>query len=884
MMSPRRIRAPIHFCCRESAWHLTLDRHEVLPTPARAVYTFGTIRHVETEPLPVRAPSLAFLTFRAIQILFPPIIINASIVRNRNQLHGPKPPPPSPSSRGRRAPPPRADRDSAERNPRLGPAATGSAAAACFLFLKAETSDNELLMSPIGGDNDATSDDGRPTRGRRHPSNPAAVEDAAAFAFDDDDEIEVGGDAERKLPPSSSSSSSSSSMLDDVEAAAASATREADDAPVADGLDREIARLRRRLQLLQQQQQQQHQAQKAGGGAEWDDAEEVGFGPGDGADGDASLLPRDDDAARRPGAYRVGGTGRDDDDDDSRGGGGGEASEDGESGHRRAVEEAAVTRLAAGRSDAFLLEADLVEEQEAVEATIVRRKRQALAVAGLVLLSCAIVGVTTGVLLSRPKPRPTPAYRFANVSSMQAAFNASLPSTTLDEINRGSTPPSDAYRWLFASVNGHPDLPKTDALPRLVHRFALATLFYATGGNDTWVRRTGWLDPTEHECLWHGVTCPNGTSVALGSCTNEFGIRSVSCQSQHATTIEALDLTGNGLNRALPREIALLRTSNIARVKLDDNNLAGAIPAAIEELTSLELLSLIRNKIGRTLPAAIGSLTNLEGLSVSQNKLTGTIPASLANLVKLKDLDLSQNGLTGGIPTEIGFMASLISFVASSNSLQGTIPSELAKLTRLATLDLSGNLFAIVFSDGFGRAMKNLQVLALSDNDSNEASSGTSIAGNPGIPSQIGDFASLTRLELSSCGLFGTIPTELGRLENLEHFLCRSNSLTGSLPTELGSLRSLITWNTGDNSLRGTLPSALARLTALQEFTAATNRHDGPIPAGFGNMSSLRVWDTRTNILTGPIPSALGMLTALEVFMVDGTFCVSKHEEVCRSP
>jgi Leucine-rich repeat (LRR) protein len=603
----------------------------------------------------------------------------------------------------------------------------------------------------------------------------------------------------------------------------------------AEELIKEVARLRRKLRS-------QQTSTKPSGDADQDDVE-IGAVPDEQPDLRAH--------ARRPGAFRVRGTGDD-----------GEIGDDADD-DDLSVE--AVPRpyqpstVVMQNFDAIMLEADLVVEHEAVQAIIVRRKRQIIAIGGLVLLSAVIVAVPLALKAFVPPPYPKPDYAFVSMASLQSVFNKSVPNATLEAINRGSTPQFEAYRWLFAS-GVHPDLPVTEAEPRMKHRFSLATLFYSTGGSDSWRTHTGWLDHMMHECYWYGVVCANGTAGALGSCEKTFGIPSVSCSMHVATMIEGLELPGNGIKLSLPSEIGLLRTSNISRIRLDNNNLGSVIPSEIKELTSLRILSLIRNRLDGTIQSTIGDLNSLESLDLRQNKLTGAIPVSLANLGKLKDLDLSGNGLSRSIPTHFGLMTSLVTAVLSQNALTGLIPSEISALESLTILDLSHNSLTINFPDG--KAMTSLQVLALGGNDARTT-----------IPTHIGEFASLVRLDVSSCGLAGSIPSELGQLEKLSYVDCSGNSLTGTIPTELGNLRRLIVWNTeGNQYMTGSLPSELAKLTALEEFLAASNSHNGTFPTELGNASALRVWDTTWNKLTGRIPSELGRLSTLERFSVSCTY------------
>jgi Leucine-rich repeat (LRR) protein len=413
----------------------------------------------------------------------------------------------------------------------------------------------------------------------------------------------------------------------------------------------------------------------------------------------------------------------------------------------------------------------------------------------------------------------------------------------------------------------------------MLRRFALATFYYATGGNDSgsWKTTTGWLDPAEHECLWHGVSCANGTSDVLALCQSELNLPSASCQirDKTGTMMAGLDLSANGLQRSLPREIGLLQTSNITVLKLENNKLAGSVPREIRELApSLRVRSLFRNKFDGTVSTAIGDLTQLETLFLNENELTGTIPAALTKLVNLVDLDLGQNSIAGTIPARIGLLSALTSAVLSRNALTGTLPPELAQLTSLVVLDLSGNDLDLAFPDGIGTAMRSLQVLALSEN---------ARFGDQTIPTQIGDLTSLTRLELFSSGLSGTIPTELGRLEYLQYLRLRRNVLTGTIPTELGSLRNLVVWDTGGNmDMTGSLPAELAGLGALEEFAIAGNRHSGPIPPEYGNWTTLVVWDTARNYLTD-LPTELGHLTALEELTAPGTFRAFERQPAPRT-
>ena len=170
-------------------------------------------------------------------------------------------------------------------------------------------------------------------------------------------------------------------------------------------------------------------------------------------------------------------------------------------------------------------------------------------------------------------------------------------------------------------------------------RAALVALYNATGGAD-WTNNTNWLS-NEPLSEWHRV------------------------ETDEDSRVTALRLVANGLS--------------------------GEIPAELENLTNLQILSLSTNTLSGEIPAELANLTNLQILSLSANTLSGEIPEELANLANLRRLDLLQNGLSGEIPAELGNLANLEWLYLHSNELSGEIPAELGDLANLQYLYLSEN-------------------------------------------------------------------------------------------------------------------------------------------------------------------------------------------------
>ena len=73
----------------------------------------------------------------------------------------------------------------------------------------------------------------------------------------------------------------------------------------------------------------------------------------------------------------------------------------------------------------------------------------------------------------------------------------------------------------------------------------------------------------------------------------------------------------------------------------------------------------------------------MQSLNLSSNQLTGAIPPELGNLSFLQTLLLQYNQLTGAIPAEFGNLAYLKSFSLYKNQLSGEIPPTLLNLTNL---------------------------------------------------------------------------------------------------------------------------------------------------------------------------------------------------------
>ena len=85
----------------------------------------------------------------------------------------------------------------------------------------------------------------------------------------------------------------------------------------------------------------------------------------------------------------------------------------------------------------------------------------------------------------------------------------------------------------------------------------------------------------------------------------------------------------------------------VVTLMLYANNLAGALPREIQQLSALRNLHLAGNKLTGPIPAELGQLGALKQLYLENNQLSEAIPAELARLPALKALWLQSNQLSG---------------------------------------------------------------------------------------------------------------------------------------------------------------------------------------------------------------------------------------------
>jgi Leucine-rich repeat (LRR) protein len=325
-------------------------------------------------------------------------------------------------------------------------------------------------------------------------------------------------------------------------------------------------------------------------------------------------------------------------------------------------------------------------------------------------------------------------------------FQSALPDYTVEVLmDQQSSPQLQAYDWV-TSEEQFADLP----LDRQLLRFALATLYYATGG-DEWSNNGGWLTPL-NECFWW---------------TN----------------------TGNSC-----------QGTEYASLQLSENNLEGTLPLELGLLSSLSSLTISANTdLGGTVPYTISSINSLESIDLQNNNLGGTFPLSMTAMSGLTSLNLARNQLIGTIPEAVGAMTALTSLRLNQNSLTGNLPRSL-RLMRLMTLSLQNNDLSGTISNAFYSNI-DLQSIHLDNNN---------LYGS--LSTRVGNLVDAVSLDMSGNALSGTLPTSLGQLTLLQSLIIGNNTLTGTIPTELGLLSSLQSLYISLNRITGSVPAEVCEL------------------------------------------------------------------------
>lgn len=292
-------------------------------------------------------------------------------------------------------------------------------------------------------------------------------------------------------------------------------------------------------------------------------------------------------------------------------------------------------------------------------------------------------------------------------------------------------------------------------------------------------------------------------------------------------------------------------------LSLSNNQLTGAIPSSLLQMSGLLSLDLSNNELTGGLGDVFVSGTNLTTLDLSSNPLGGNVPASLASLATTLKVLRVPNCNLNGAPPNYDALTELSVIDLSSNQLVGSITERLASLTvNLRYVDLSNNNIGVSVATGLSST--SITHLDLSFN---------SIPSHPDIGGTSSALASsLVSLMVNDNAMTGGISNDVGRLATLEYHDFSNNQIS-SLSNRLEdsvSLRKLIGNNNSVSNIRS---SRLLQLnTALTTLELANNAM-AAIPASLGSLRGLVKLDLSAFVSSGAssisLPAQLGSLSLL---------------------
>jgi len=465
------------------------------------------------------------------------------------------------------------------------------------------------------------------------------------------------------------------------------------------------------------------------------------------------------------------------------------------------------------------------------------KKQFYLSVGALVLVVIAIIGLSWGIMRSNSS---------SGSERMRQTIKLLERVSSAKSLLEDGSPQNMAAKWIADLDELEVDLPTDvyadDAYP-FIQRYALATIYFATGGPQ-WSLQLGFLSKRE-ECEWWTLFNTEEGPFQVG----------VTCDEDRK--VERLLIPGNSLTGELPPETALLNDLN--HISMYSNGLSGTLPSEMQRLSKLDFIAFNNNNLSGNIPNWLGDLPVLRILGLGNNKFSGRLPSSIKNMMALRECSLDDNELFGDIDV-FNNLENLQSLYLEDNLFSGEIGENfLNKMSSLETLDLSDNEFEGEVPVHL-LTHPSLTVVDLHDNS----------IGGP-FPSGLNENNKLEFLALHGNFLSSELPSEIRQLKALRHLDLSQNNFDGEMPESLGDLSNLQYLFLGDNAFSpGKIPDFLQELSNLEELSLKSSARGESIPDWIGTkLTKLLLLDLSDNDLTGQVPESIGDLTGAAFLLLN---------------
>ncbi|XP_040362894.1 receptor-like protein 6 [Rosa chinensis] len=236
-----------------------------------------------------------------------------------------------------------------------------------------------------------------------------------------------------------------------------------------------------------------------------------------------------------------------------------------------------------------------------------------------------------------------------------------------------------------------------------------------------------------------------------------------------STQLKYLDLSDNQIQGNVPTWVLDVGRNSLSYFNLSHNFLTGTIEQFLWK--NIEYVDLSSNLLKGKVPIPSPST---KFFLMSNNQLTGALPSTICNLTSVQVIDLSNNSFSGRIPQCIGnFSQDLSVLDLHMNQFRGRIPSTFPKGNILRNLDLHGNQLEGTLPQSLVNCRK-MEVLDLGDNKLNDT-----------FPNWLESLPELQVLILGSNRLYGPIGSPETRFpfRKLRIIDLSFNQFGGPLPT-----------------------------------------------------------------------------------------------------